>query len=290
MKRAMTIEDAVIWAFKEELPKENDLSGRAPAGYPSGFGSALNQASGYWAVPSNGFGVVPDLSAAEAPHPDAVAIFQAVRSLDDVVVTIPADWNPLGDLADLGPEVVDAAMRALHQVCGYAPDRSLVLRSKLSTTVRTAVFLGPPECHVGAERPERIPIQHGGKPRWFRKVRRVIGEGATARVYENEEDGRNPRTRRPYPGAYHKYVLQPDPMPIAADRVLYEVWRRSMDVLYADLDGLLDGVDLRPCSLPDRPWEEPVQAPVQVGQTLPDLRFDRYGRPALTNRRLGKTG
>lgn len=268
MKRAMTVEKAVAWAYCEGLtaarPDERSLLALGPGRLVGGH-EAAHAAAGLWAVPDNAYGVVPDPTKMQVTTPaDAVAIHEAVQALDDLVVRMPDDWCGFSDVAlhDCRP-AVEAAVRAKVVSADGEP------RRRLSQVVRTVAILGLPDLRL--EEPERrVEVRANGQPRWFRRVSSVDAAGLP---YEVELDGYDAKAKRPFDGAYQKPFLDPDPVGVLVDRCWAELWRAAIDELFLALDGALQNVELRPCSLPSRPWEA---APARV---LRDLSTARVMQP-----------
>jgi hypothetical protein len=125
------------------------------------------------------------------------------------------------------------------------------MRVSPSGIVRTAAILSPPDGSM--ETPVLRPVQAFGKDRWFRRVFVETEAGG----FEAEVDGRDRKTRRPYPDAYRKYVLDPDPVDALVARARYQVWRSAMDLLHATLAGTLEGIELSTCRAPWAPWARP---------------------------------
>jgi hypothetical protein len=251
MKRTMTIEDAVRWAYRDELPKSRQ---RAPEEMGRGFGNAstgTNIAADWWTLPDNIYGVVVDPSKWDDPHPDAIAIHQAVMALDELPVIYPEEEASVRGW--VGMDLHGHELRCAAEVF------RVVRRRKPSELVHLVALLGlpdmivdPVECHFvsGAK----------GRPKWFRQVLvSVDGE-----LVEQEVDGYDHKRHRPYPNAYRKTYLEPDPVPSLIGRAKSEIWRSAMDVLFEDLDGMLTSLHLERCSLPALPWEAPVPRVIQA--------------------------
>ena len=103
---------------------------------------------------------------------------------------------------------------------------------------------------------------NNGSPRLFRRMNVWQGDDMAGRWVEVEQDGLDSKRRRPYPDAYTKPVLTPDPSTAIADRIEWAVWRSALDFLFADLAGVLEDIELSPTALPMIPWEvEPARLP-----------------------------
>jgi hypothetical protein len=268
MKATMTVEDAVRWAYRDELPKAEATRGKlGPAGHGNGSASA-NVASEYWCVPDNRFGVVPFLQCGEDPARDAVAIYNAVQQLDQVPVVINAAWTAdMPDLPGLGTLVEQAILRAMEQETMLVGAKR-VLRRPVSMIVRDAALIGIEDGRLFDLPVVRTVMDHG-RPKYFRRVMVPGPEGS----FEAEVDGFDRKRRIPYPDAYTKTFLDPDLTPVFCERAVYQTWRAAMDVLFEDLAGQLAEVDLLPCVAPRAPWRA---GPVTVLQDLrPESRPPR---------------
>jgi hypothetical protein len=274
--RQMTIEDAVRWAYREELPKQDRpipiraLGPKEPAS-PAG---QVDKVAETWALPDNAFGVVVDPSATCEPHADALAIHAAVTALDDVRATIPPEWSADVDLHGLDDHV---QARVIDGLTVLEADGARTLRMRPSMIVRTVAILGLPDMIVDV--PE-LKVERGanGKPRWFRRLSAVDALGLP---YEVEVDGFDQKARRPFPDAYQRRFLDPDPVPSLVNRARGELWRAAMDLLFEDLIGALSSIVLLPCAWPERPWEG------SGPRILPDLNARRWQLDRPTpNRRV----
>lgn len=112
-----------------------------------------------------------------------------------------------------------------------------------------------------------------GKPRWFRRLP-VTSEGAFGPVTEEIEwDGFDHKRRRPFPDAYTKSYLDPDPVPVVPGRAEYELWRAALDLLVDDLSGTLESREPLASPRPRQPWETPPASP----RVLPSLLVSPAG-------------
>lgn len=263
MKR-IDIEAILAWAYVEELPKarrDPPLIDRAPRALSAG------EWIGEMGVPVdadrvNQFGVTPCLSqyGGDEPHPDAVTLAGLVDGLDQFEIDVPDGWNPFADLiagagAALWPEIEAAAATALDRVA--APGQGGVRRFRigLAQLVRKHAILGGcPDWE--AETPALRYVCHdNGKPRWFR-LRQVTEEGAFGPiVHEHEADGFDRVAQRPFPDAYRKTRLEPDPLEAGIGRAEYEVWHAALGLLVAQCEGLMLAHAVTGPRRTLRPWE-----------------------------------
>lgn len=261
MGMSMTIEAALVWAYRDELVKaavepRNLAAAFGGPGRMRGGHEAADAAASLWARPDNAFGVVP-VDCGDEPHRDALAIHAAVLALDAIEPVLPDDWCGWGDV-DLGP----CAAAVAHDVRARLLDAGgLRLRNPLSVIIRRIALLGLPD--AGLDEPELL-VECGanGKPRWFRRVEVQDAFGKPLIV---EVDGYDRANRRPFPDAYARQYLDPSPVEALVARLELEAWRAALDVLVEDLEGALEEVELLPSSLPERPWE------AAASRVLPDL-------------------
>ncbi len=283
--KTMSIQKAIAWAVRDELPKVGLDVGRmvshgAPGRVASpGWASASAGAmGGLMDRGTNRYGVIPDMMAADRgePHPDAVTIGDALLALDGVTPGGFEDWEAFDDLAGLAADPVAAPL--LEQAKADARTRAgamVRMTGALSALMVKRAVLGQPagwDCgQVGVE----VVSSDNGMPLWFRQVSRPVAwnaDGETTQTEMVEVDGRNLKTRRPYPDAYRKHVLTPDPMLAVMARVEWQIWRAALDVVFEDVAGLLRGVAVEPCALPMRPWVEDMGQAARVlsgGEALP---------------------
>lgn len=264
--KTVDIERLVAWAWREELPK---LAAASDGLAVLGFGRAWGGLERYGELlttidrPLNRF-TVADPSATTAPHPDALVIGEAVHGLDRLVLDVPPDWDPIERLGDLdAAERFAAVARAMARIATAEDDEWRFKLSAARLVERHAVLGGAPDWR--AEAPERGMVRGAnGKPRWFRRTLVWAGaldaaglpvDGAGGHV-EVEVDGMNARTHEPYPDAYRKTVLDPDPVDAVVARAEYEVWRSALDILAEDLAGRLCGHVVAPSERAYRPWIE----------------------------------
>ncbi|WP_100962620.1 hypothetical protein [Bosea sp. FBZP-16] len=258
--RTIGIEAFLGWVYREELPKAE-----AP-GTGAGLSSAMFGAGGWDAVSRQGelmadmvsdgrvnsYGVVP-LSAwyGAPPHEDAFTAHRFVGELAQMDLVLPDDWSPLQGLG-LSPQEERAAVaRAMPRIAVEHGDRWRLHFKPVELVRRYAILGGCPPWE--AQVPKARFVELHGKPQWFRII---MVEGAFGRLYEREVDGYNARSKRPYPGAYRKTYLEPDPMGAVIERAEYEVWHAALAGLTEDLNASGELIDHR-ISMSDRsarPW------------------------------------
>lgn len=262
--RTMAIEQALRWAYRDELPKAQALGDRlSPAEWPRGW-QQVERFGDYLAVldepvPLNRFGLVADDTADAAPHPDAVQIHEAVAALDACPFFVPADWYPLSDMGDLGDLGREAVARALDRVAPLGRGGERWMRSKLAALVQKHAILGGEPDWEGDLVEVRI-VSERGKPRWFRRERVQIAAGdehlgICAEFITVEVDGFNQARQRPWPDAYRKVELFPDPLYLIIQRAEYLVWRMALDTIADAVNGQMASIHVTASTRPMTPWE-----------------------------------
>lgn len=255
MKRTMAIEDALIWTYRDELPKTPRL--RTGPMLPERAWASVEEFAELLTVidePVNGFGVLEDGRATVGPHPDALAIHAAVVRLGaEMEVTFPPDWSPISDLGDLG-ELGDLAVaKAVHDLQAARVIHGNRLRwSPQVVVVRAAIIARDPDWEI--EPVEVVEVKSFGKPKWFRMVT-IPDPYCEGSSYSYETDGYDPKRKRPFPDAYKKATLDHDLASGIVDRAVYEIWRAALDLLFEELQGTLESITLTPSTRPWRPWE-----------------------------------
>lgn len=268
------VEDVIAWAWREELPKAPKIEG-GPLLPASGwrdvarYGEYLSLVELYGV---NGWGCVPDFSAERFPCADAIAIGEAVASLDATVIEMPEDWSPAPELdrfGGLGAKAVSEAWRKMTRDEGGAT----VLRVKPSQLVIRNAVLGADLDGMELDDVERKVESHqDGRAKWFvrRDVWTIVGtnpDGSDRLQLQSIETPGTNRHGRPMPGAYQKPYLDPDPVNIVIARVEHEIWFSALMMIHEELAGRLEHVEMLPPVVPVAPWLPPRDS-VRV---LPDL-------------------
>lgn len=239
-RRVMDIEDALSWAFRDELPKGGQESGRFPnPGFPStspmfsmvAFGTRVDNWSREPGYPA----------ACGQPHPDAIKIGAAVEALARFAE------QPIGSDLDLG-----SGLAAL----GADEEGSMrkALQSLVATVQRCAKLRNRP---YWTETLYPEPIRSGsGAPmvaRWETATRKdwggleVVSEEVLAPV--------RTRDKGIYPtGSHCPLTFSPDPKTVAAERAEYAAWWAALSTLTEELAGSLETIALIPPAAAQRPW------------------------------------
>lgn len=247
--KTVSIEDLLHWAFTFELPKAQSRAEDEGTGVRSAWQTLTNFGELGTLIDRspNQYGLIPGYVFEGDPHPDAVAVGEAVRALADVCFEIPASWNPLLEFDD--PHgLIAAEVAAVVNELQQKPD-FLAGRHMIALVTTSAVLKRGPDWH--AEAPEYRMIESRGKPRWFVTVMKRDRSGRETQV---EEDGMDRKLMRPKPGAYRKWELE---YPLRSDilsRLDWQLWQDALNRIAKQLKNTLSAHQLRDF-LPDRsPW------------------------------------
>jgi hypothetical protein len=274
------IEEFAAWCVQEEWPKANSadmdehtaaraavlgaMGFRGTPLFPAGFGSMdwdfMVAEGSVRAAPPRG-----------VPHPDAVLFAKACTALAEEAA------SPAYDAADCLTDQTEALALGAgermaldwrtseHLQSNRINPRSLVVTYAGLARRRRAAGgwdVARPDWHADAIERSYQLAETGGHPQLFVTVQRRVrisgrGEPAAYEMRAFEEDGRDPRTRRPRPGAYRKVVFNPDPGFVARARHTYAVWWCALEYLAAWLEAsgaLSEHRVLGPQGI-EKPWQ-----------------------------------
>lgn len=247
-KKTVGIEALLTWAFRGELPKAQCDGTGLPA-LTGGFDPiSAWVGDGAPEVVSDGrlnaYGLMPDRYASAEPHPDAIAVFRAVQGLADCALEMPEGWNPFADM----PGAAWGARCAAEALNRLIARPALLVR-------KHAILGGVPDWGAQAQAPVERKVMERGQVKWFRQVQVTDSLGLPMTI---EMDGRDRLRRRPFPDAYTKTEIVPDPVPLAILRAEYQLWRAALDVVAFDLIEAcaLQAHDVEVSALPWSPWIE----------------------------------
>lgn len=264
----MTMEQALIWAYRDELPKAG-LGGRlrGPRLATPGWVRAAETWAGRIDV-SNEYGLMPDFGALHPPHRAAIALDALTHCLDDLVINERA-LTPLHAWQFNGDEAPYMLRAAIERALALRLEPSGRLRASPAEIIRRAALIGPPGGWEHEPLRVRPLMAADGRRKWFRRARTATAWDARGRVIawgEAEIDGWDIRRRRPHPDAYEKYQLWPDPAPPMIARLDWCIWAAALEALdlmaqdavfvfAAERVTLCDlGVEILPSSPPPPPW------------------------------------
>lgn len=258
--KSVAIEAFLKSVYLDELPKAGAVRMSGPTGVKIAWG-AVERFGDLMAeidcnLPMNRYGVPIDMTAERGPSDDAILTHAAVLALDEMDIPVDPAWNPLDDMDDGDPLYRAAVVRGVGRISQVGRDGVRVLTVRPSSLIRRQAILGGTIDTTG-DRPERKLVSRHGKAQWFRRVLRPVETvSGVERLVEVECDGFNQKQRIPYPDAYQKTYLDPDPADTVVARAEYEVWRSALDVLMEALGDGLEGVRLIASTAARRPWAD----------------------------------
>lgn len=222
------IEEALQWAFGEELGKGGGEEGLA------GPGSAWSKIEGL-----RQYGCLIDTSGGHMRFyentpvaSEALAIGEAVKGLylddwfidpDDVKENMLADW-PLQQRL-LAADAVES------RIAGWNANHPRRRAAHVIALVITMAALRKRPDWAG-DVPKVRMVMRRGHPAWFVKANRKSELGRDIVV---EIDGMDRRKHRPLPGAYRKYELSASPGHLIASRMDWLLWRFALARLVVSL-------------------------------------------------------
>jgi len=230
-RRVLDIEDALRWAYRDELPKQQHSSG---LGAGSSISPMFRMAA--FGGPIDNWSREPGFPAAAGdPHPDAVVIGTHVQRLERFAGHVLDGDSGLM----MGGLPIDE-----RAVLRYATTRMVglvMVNAKLRARPTWSELPRP-----------RAAIGPNGKPAVLRVVMRPDPFG---KLTVPEEVACPPLRKNYYPaGAYCPLVWDPDPGEIATERAEYLAWWMALDILAGELAGGLTSIAVLPPSAPRLPW------------------------------------
>jgi hypothetical protein len=273
-KRVLDVEDALAWAFREELPKRPPSGNIIAAGSPVSpmwrygvFGARIDN---WWREP--GFP-----AALGDPHPDALEIEARVLALERLKGL--AFDDPSGLLIGLegfapGRIRNDPWSPPLLDVGRITGEVSNMI---VGLVAQHAKLRKRPEVDWEIPLPRWVLARFGPRPLVMRDVMvRNKADGALYPVQKPCTTYARRRGGRAYPiGAYCPLEWLPKPEAVLRDRAEYAVWRFALEALAHELAGKLESVTVLPPSAPAQPW-----APKQEQQSPQNARVDVLQVPA----------
>lgn len=258
MKRRMTMDRALRWAFCEELPKVQSrtaaLVGPSAPPSPSSHVSEVGRLGAEVDGGVNFYGVSPfDVWMGDV-HEDALVIGDTVAGLEPR----DEDWSDCLELIiDLGAD--DLMLQALAR----AASRCRII--DLADLVRREAILSrlcPP---VGAradpswqsEVPERkLLTTANGLAKWFMRRQRTVAYSDGKVGVEWEEIAVVGRKNGPPAGAYRKWALDPIPDDVLIERIRHTAWLLTVSAMAEALQGALSEIEIEPWTALSYPWIE----------------------------------
>jgi hypothetical protein len=239
-RREMTVEEALRWAVRDELPKlirEQESGGLGSRTHPMWAGGLFPRVDNWNREPG-----LP--AALGTCHPDAVRINDALLAID------PADLDLSGYLISYKLAEGFSPLAVMEA----ARERALVI---VLTCARQGIR---PDLGGG---PEFEPATtENGKITIWQKVQTPAGEGPDGRPWFTTTEARvqtrgDKRGGTAYPtGSYCKLHWTRDGADVAESRARYAVWHAMLLLLEERLS--LASIKLKPMTAPARPWLDEV--------------------------------
>ncbi|SHN18369.1 hypothetical protein [Roseibium suaedae] len=254
--KLIDIEKLLRWAYCEELIKDKPQR-TGPAPVKSAWASVGSFAELLTRVDDNRYGVLPDLDSEGEPHPDAVCVHHAVARLDGRGIVLSRKWNPMPELMKFESYADQALDQARSVLVRTGANGVPVLRQSLSVLVRKVAVLGHAPDGAG-ECPELKALTGAnGAPIGFREVvEHSVGPFGEVREFAYEvDDGWDARRKGLKPGAYFKFQLSPDPIPVLVERGEFALYRMALDELAENLRGKLSEFEPVATRRSWRPWD-----------------------------------
>ncbi|MDX0517364.1 hypothetical protein [Sinorhizobium medicae] len=259
--KKLGIEELLTWAFTQELCKVG-ATGASPAGFSQAWSLMVEMASLGTLIDRNpnSYGVIPDFIVTDDPHPDALLVGDAVKSLARRGgFEIAEGWNPFPEWSDeLGLIAADVAA-AIRQALSRRD--AMNGRHVVSLVATHAIMKAGPDWH--ADEPQVRMVMHRGKPAWFVQAK---AKDSFGKMRCFEADGYDQRKKRPMKGAYRKYELSHSLQSAALSRLDWQLWQDALLVLYTELKGRLSVVDLLPFVPNRQPWVRNARAASSLQQ------------------------
>jgi hypothetical protein len=247
--KKITIENLLIWAFTQELPKVGAGGGNGPSAAASSW-EALSEMIALGTLidkSPNGYGVIASYIQEGEPHVDAVTVGNAVRALvEHDGFEIAAGWNPFPEWQDDHGLIAEAVAHVASSEVG----RKGRLNGKqiVSLVTSAAILRRGPDWH--ADEPKAVMVLWSGKPAWF--IRKKIQDRTG--WHEVEDDGFDKKRQRPLKGAYRKFKLATPIRSAIIARMEWQLWQSALEALFDSLAGRLKEHEILPFTPNRHPW------------------------------------
>jgi hypothetical protein len=251
-RRLVDIEDALIWAFREELPK------RSPDGNVVALGSSVSPMwrYGVFGARIDNWSREPGFPAVLGdPHPDAIAIeSRCSRSSASKAFRSMTRRGSRSASRGFAPGRVraDPHYPAEFNVAGIIGEASNMIVGWVANGAR---LRKRPEVDRELPKPARVLASCGLRPLVLREV--MMRNKADGRLYPALQPCTSFSLRRggrSYPnGAFCPLDWIPNPKSVLRDRAEFAVWRFALEVLAGELVDL-ESMTVLPPSAPLRPW------------------------------------
>lgn len=260
-RRLLDVEDALRWAYRDELPKRGAgaSSGVSPMFSLIAYGTHVDNSNREPGFPA----------ALGEPHPDAILIEQAVAALDRF-----SGFTVAG--ADLGTGigfVVDQDRAVRHATAGMVGQ--IVVHARMGNR---------PVCHPPAFSCGPA-IGPNGKPKVSLTVTAVNQDDLIPTPWTFDEPAKATRAGRYPTGAFCPLTWTPTPTSVIEERADYLAWWLGLDQLARDLS--LASIAVLAPSAPMRPWAGDRERGKPPALFRPDAPVYRAVRTAAEAARSG---
>lgn len=295
MKKQIPIDDLLVWAYRDELPKKELSTSNwdGVAGYGMLGGIDIDDDPWQAYLRSQRYPFIGK------PHEDALLLDWMVRGLPDVAVDWPRERaGLLGHLLSyLDDDEIAVSAMSTGPVVTVEEGRDR--RGKRTASAK--VERSPPQPHLSSvSQLVRMHAVMGTRPVWDMPIRLIPTKGPNGKpviAYEGQGqlDGRLLRGltkgRRYGPKARCLLDLDPTAAEIAAARWEYQVWHQALMTLANESWNLRDHVPLPPRAQP-HPWltgqtqDPPIRhSPRTNAKPIPlHPQRDRAGSPSTKPR------
>ncbi|GEP09841.1 hypothetical protein [Methylobacterium gnaphalii] len=253
-KRKLDIEQALSWAFREELPKAQ--ADRRISAAPTMSVHPMWRAGVFGARIDNWNNVDPGFPAAMGePHPDAVLIGNAVKGCDVDKLDLWGFDVPykIGENYDQAGLMEKARRETIAVMTNCATSRTRPDTSDQVTVVAVRSVTG------------QITV-------WVREAREYEDAQGKPIIVEHDLPTK-PVRKGTYPtGAFCKIQYAPSAATVALDRLRYAGWWAGLQQVAEHLRVMgLSSIELEGLSAPRSPWTEAYEAPEATVPPLPNL-------------------
>lgn len=247
IKRKLDIEAALRWCFRDEIPKRGSI------GSPIGSSWHLVTKVGQHGTMIDDPMSEPGFPAALGdPHPDALAIEEAVKGLGAILEAELDDDSLMTGLEGFSIDataLVERAMRSLPALvsiharlgnrpsCGGLPSFTTFKENGNVVILRSEPYFVPTKWATSIDK-------RGRRSEKAVEYAELSSEVRVSRI----------RTGVYPEGSYCALMWEPSPESIVRDRAEYAAWWAALDYLTDELAGRLDTITVTSLTAPQRPW------------------------------------
>jgi hypothetical protein len=253
-KRMMDVEDVVIWACSQELPRKRTGTNPYPQVRPLGMNVPRSESSliGRYTWPAGYPSISPMFAGGFASAGGAIGAGRGGPPDSDALIVEAAISGLAAGMAGL------SAPEELALDLGFPVDIEGAFSGALANVADIVIVCGRlgRRPSLAEERPlPTARLAPNGKPGTWR-IERIAEERFGGGFSEREIETPVQRLRKDSypPGSYGILVWEPDPQLIVNDRAEYLVWRLALDALAASLSGRMENRAALPPAAALMPW------------------------------------